>query len=334
MALALALIALPILVAVWLASGVRVVHEDHKAVVERFGRYRKTLGPGLHLTLRFIHRVRLVDVRETVTDVVTQVLTRDDVAVELDLAVFHACIDPRRSLYDVDDVPVGIARLAEIHCRGLVRTMLLQDLIDGDGLPTELARCVGEVADTWGVRVTRVETTGMGLPDGVQEAMREKAVAERYRAALVAEEEAAVMAAAIKAEGSHQGRLRQAEVNQVITSMRVERESRAMRVLADADRYRQQAIARAQADAIRIVGSAIQAGWAAPERVGVKYLEVQSPTATGQALKVTLPAESASLLGPLAGVVELIQESPLGGAAAVDRAACDAEPEVAQERVD
>ena len=191
MALALVLIALALLLIGWLISGIRVVHAHHRGVLERFGRYRKVIGPGPHLTLRLVHTLQTVDERETVHDVPVDVLTGDDIPVALDLAVLWECSDARRFVYDVGDFGVAVSRLLEHHVRGLVRQMSVDELLSGDNrLTDELTQSLDEVALTWGARITRIELCQVVLPEEVSEAMTELAAAQRHRLAVLIEEQA------------------------------------------------------------------------------------------------------------------------------------------------
>ena len=259
MALTLVLSALVLLLVIgWVVSGIRVVHAHHRGVLERFGRYRKVIGPGPHLTLRLVHTIHIVDERETVQDVPVDVLTGDDIPVALDLAVLWECSDPRRFVYDVGDFGVAISRLLEHHVRGLVRQLTVDELLSGDSrLTDELAHSLDEVALTWGARVTRVEMCRIVLPEEVSVAMTELAAAQRHRLAVLVEEESALEVEAVRAEGEHQARLRRSEVRQALLLMEAERKAEAIRILADAERYREQSRARGQADAIRIVSNAV-----------------------------------------------------------------------------
>jgi len=258
MALALVLIALALLLIGWVVAGIRVVHAHHRAVLERFGRYRKVIGPGPHLTLRLVHTLHTVDERETVQDVAVDVLTRDDIPVALDLALLWECSDARRFVYDVDDFGMAVSRLLEHHVRGLVRQMTVDELLsDGTRLSQELTRSLDEVALTWGAKITRIELCRITLPEEVNEAMTELAAAQRHRIAALVEEEAALELEAVRAEGEHQARLRRSEVRQALLLMEAERKAEAIRILADAERYREQSRARGKADAIRIVSNAV-----------------------------------------------------------------------------
>ena len=258
MALALVLIALALLLIGWVVSGIRVVHAHHRGVLERFGRYRKVVGPGPHLTLRLVHTLQTVDERETVHDVPVDVLTGDDIPVALDLAVLWECSDARRFVYDVGDFGVAVSRLLEHHVRGLVRQMTVDELLSGDTrLTDELTQSLDEVALTWGARITRIELCQVVLPEEVSEAMTELAAAQRHRLAVLVEEQAVLEIEAVRAEGEHQARLRRAEVRQALLLMEAARKAEAIRILADAERYREQSRARGQADAIRIVSNAV-----------------------------------------------------------------------------
>ena len=129
-----------------------------------------------------------------------------------------------------------------------------------DGLilrDTPSAQSLDEVALTWGARITRIELCQVVLPEEVSEAMTELAAAQRHRIAVLVEEQAALEIEAVRAEGEHQARLRRAEVRQALLLMEAERKAEAIRILADAERYREQSRARGQADAIRIVSNAV-----------------------------------------------------------------------------
>jgi len=260
MALALMLGAALALVVVlaWLASGLRVVRAEHRAVIERFGRYRRTAGPGLTLTWRFLDVLHIIDQREIVQDVTVDAMTADDIAITLEVAVFYACTDPRRYLYDISDFPVALSRLVETHLRGLIREQTLEAALAGiDRIGQVLLRSVAEVAETWGACATRVDLVRVELPRELNEAMAARAAAEQRTEARLAEERGVILADALRAEAEHQARLRRAELRQTLLLMEAEREAEALRMAADAERYHQETMARAQATAIRIVSAAI-----------------------------------------------------------------------------
>ena len=148
-----------VLVLAWLASGIRVVRAEHRAVIERFGRYRRTAGPGLTLTLRFLDLVHIVDQREIVQDVTVDVLTADDIAITFEIAVFYACTRPpavrvrhRRLPGGAEpaggDPPAGPHPGADPRGRCWPGSTAIGQL---------LLRSVAEVAETWGACATRVD---------------------------------------------------------------------------------------------------------------------------------------------------------------------------------
>ncbi len=286
----IAVLAVLAVVVAWLASGIFVVHPDHRAVIERFGRYRKTVGPGLHLRLRFVHTVRQVDLRETVVDVPAELLTADDVTLGVELAVFTACADPRRFVYDVADFPLAVTRLAEAQLRRLARERTLEDLLNHPGqATTELARSLEPMTRAWGAQVNRIEMVRIDLPAEIAAAMKQRAVVERRRKALLRKQQAMVEAAAAKAEAELQARLRRSEVRQALRLMAAEREATAVRVMADAECYRVQEMARAQAETNRIVSGAANECWSAPDLAGVAYLDAQGSNGGAQHTPAPLP---------------------------------------------
>jgi regulator of protease activity HflC (stomatin/prohibitin superfamily) len=299
------LIAAPVLLAAWAVSGIRVVRPSERAVVTRFGRYRKSVGPGIRLALPFVHRLRRVDGRLRVADVRAECLTDDDIEVTIDVAVSYACVDARRFLYDVADPERAVARASERTLRNLVGLLALEALERDEHLSEELLRCLKELGEDWGVQISRVDVVRIELPTDVLAAMHQRAASERHRAALVVEAENEVRLAVARVEAECRAKRVQAEAEKDLLILEAEAEAEATRVLADAARYRQESVARAQAEAIRILSVAISGQ--APELVAVKYLEALVPLGDA-ATPAGLPplAELAALLQPL--------EPPMNGA--------------------
>jgi regulator of protease activity HflC (stomatin/prohibitin superfamily) len=291
------LIAAPVLVAAWVVSGIRVVRPSQRAVVERFGRYRRSVGPGVRLALPLVHRLRRVDGRLRVADVRAECLTEDDVEVTVDVAVSYACVDARRFLYDVADPERAVARASERTLRNLVGLLALEALERDEHLSDELLRCLKELGEDWGVQISRVDVVRIELPTDVLAAMHERAASERHRAALVVEAENEVRLAVARTEAECQAKRVQAEAEKDLLILEAEAEAEATRVLADAARYRQESVARAQAEAIKIVSAAISGQGA--NLVAVKYLEALVPLGEARAPAGVPPlAELAALLQP------------------------------------
>jgi regulator of protease activity HflC (stomatin/prohibitin superfamily) len=258
-----------------LAVSLRVVHPEHQAVIERFGRYRKTVRAGMCLQVPFIHTRRLVDMREQVLDLPTEALSRDQVLVGIDASVFYACVDARTFVYEVADVSVAMARVVETGVRSLVAGMTLPALLAPDhDLAERLSQELRIAAGAWGVRISRVEIPRIDPPGEVLDAMTGKAMAEWVRDTQVIEAEQEVRASTARAEAVRFERIREAEASRHVAMLQAESEAAATRVLADADRYRVGAQAEAQAEAIRAVSGAMQEGWALGDSAAIKYLEV------------------------------------------------------------
>jgi regulator of protease activity HflC (stomatin/prohibitin superfamily) len=294
----------PVLLLVgWVACGVRVVRPHQGAVLERFGRYRKTCGPGVQLTLPLVHKLVRVDNREQLVDVGAYCVTRDDVSVGLDLAVSFRCVDPRRFVYDVADPGLAISRSAEANVRKLVGLLTLEDVVDTvSPLCSELTLGVNELVEPWGAVVTRVEVPRIDLPEELVDAMQQKATSERTRVALVTQAENDAQVAVAQTDAACRARLVEAEAQRKATILEAEGEAAAAKVLAEAARYRQECLARAQADAIKIVSAAIREGTQGPDLIAVKYVEALvpytgSPSADDAA--AIRPTELAALIQPV-----------------------------------
>jgi len=286
MALVALLIPVIVLAVAWAVSGIRVVRPNERAVIERFGRYRKTVGPGTRFTFRFIDTVRRVDVREQVEDIGVEAVSRDKLVLHLDVAMFYRCVDPRTFLYDVADARLAIARLTETEVRGLIGRLSLDQLLGADDvLSAELHETMSGAVASWGVLLTHVELARLEPPEDLMEALIGAATAEKeLRATAVANErklqatmgktEAAERRRSVQSEAKQRRRLSAAETEKKITILQAEGEAAATRLRADAERYRQQALAHAQADTVRIVSAAIQAGSGGADVMAIKYLEV------------------------------------------------------------
>jgi regulator of protease activity HflC (stomatin/prohibitin superfamily) len=279
-----------------------VVRPYERAVLERFGRYRKTSGPGLQMTLPLVHKLVRVDSREQLVDVGAYCVTQDNVAVGLDLAVSYRCVDPRRYVYDVADPGLAVSRSAETNLRKLVGLLTLEDLVDRiSPLCSELTLGVNELVEPWGVAVTRVELPRIDLPPDLVDAMQQMATSERTRVALVTQAENDAQVAVAQADAASRARLVEAEAQRKVTIVEAEAEAAASKVHADAARYRQECLARAQADAIRIVSAAIREGTQGPDLIAVKYVEALVPynaNAHGDDAAAITPTQLAALIQP------------------------------------
>src|SRR5688572_21183616 len=304
MAFVIVFAALAVLLLAVVISGVKIIRPFERGLVERLGKYHATVEPGLRLIVPFIDRMARVDMRERVVDIPPQeVITSDNVVVSVDAVVYYEATDPQRLVYNVVDFYLAVTKLAQTNLRNVVGDMQLDEaLTSRDTINTQLRMILDDATDKWGTKVVRVEIQRIDPPADVMHAMHEQMKAERTRRASVTTAQGDREAAIARAEGAKQSRILEAEGHRESQILDAQGKAEATKASADADRYRQEAVAAGEAAAIRSVYAAIHEGGATPEVLAIKYLETLSAVADGQATKIFLPIEASSLLGALGGV--------------------------------
>jgi regulator of protease activity HflC (stomatin/prohibitin superfamily) len=305
-----------IVIFIYFALGIRIVQPYQKGVLEQLGKFKQVLDPGLHLIYPFFQKVRLVDMREQVVDVPPQeVITEDNVVVSVDAVIYYEPTDPQRLIYNVASFILAVTKLAQTNLRNLIGDLDLDAaLTSRDQINLALRQILDDATDKWGVRVARVEIQRIDPPPDVMSAMHEQMKAERTRRAVVLEADGAREAAIARAEGEKRSAILTAEGRRESQVLQAEGEAEAIRRVADAEQYRQQIVAQGQADAIRSVYQAIHDGDPTDDLIAIKYLETLTQMADGNATKIFLPAEMSGVMGSIAGVAELFNESPAGEA--------------------
>jgi regulator of protease activity HflC (stomatin/prohibitin superfamily) len=309
------LVVLALFLFVYVASGVRIVRPYQRGLVEQLGKYKETIDPGLRVIVPFFQTVRLVDMREQVIDVPPQeVITKDNVVVSVDAVVYYEPTDPRSLAYNVANFILAVTKLAQTNLRNLVGDMQLDEaLTSRDSINLNLRQILDDATDKWGVRVVRVELQRIDPPPDVMHSMHEQMKAERTRRALVTQAEGDRTAAITRAEGERQAAILAAEGQKQQQILLAEGAAEATRATADAERYRQEAVAAGEANATRLVYEAIHQGNPSPDLLAVKYLEALGIIANGQATKIIVPTEMAGLAGSLAGIGELLAGAGTNG---------------------
>lgn len=279
--------------------GLRIVRPWEKGIVERLGKYQRTVSSGLTIILPFLDRIIKVDMREQVVDVPPQdVITKDNVVVKVDAVVYFECTDPVKVTYNVADFYLAATKLAQTNLRNLIGDMELDKcLTSREIINTKLRQILDDASDKWGVRVTRVELQRIEPPADVTQAMHRQMKAERDRRAKILEAEGDKQSVILRAEGTKQGAILEAEG-----------EAEAIRKVADAERFRLLTVAEGEAQAIRTVFNAIHEGRPTNDLIAIKYLEALQKIANGQATKIFLPLETAGILGSIGGVAELFKD--------------------------
>src|ERR1700761_148138 len=228
------LIVLAIFVFIVAAAGVRIVPQARAGVVERLGRYARTLEPGLTLILPFVDRVKpLIDLREQVVTFPPQpVITEDNLVVGIDTVIYFTVTDPRAATYEVANPLQAIEQLTVTTLRNVIGGMTLEDtLTSRDNINNQLRVVLDEATGKWGIRVNRVELKAIDPPLSIQDSMEKQMRAERDRRAQILTAEGTKQAAILQAEGSRQAAILSAEGDAKAQVLRAQGEAEAIQTV-------------------------------------------------------------------------------------------------------
>jgi len=289
---------LAVLVVIFAALSLRIIQPYEKGLVERLGRYVKTLDSGLNIIIPFVEAIRKVDMRERVIDVPPQeVITKDNVVVTVDAVVYFEVTDPTRVVYQVENFLMAATKLAQTNLRNVIGDMELDEsLTSREKINVQLREVLDDATDKWGVRVTRVEIQKVDPPRDINEAMSRQMKAERTKRANI-----------LDAEGFRQAEIEKAEGEKRAVVLAAEGKAEAIRQVADAQKYEKLTLAQGEAEAIATVYNAIHAGKPTNDLIAIKYLETLGQMADGKATKIFLPLEASGVLGTLGGMAELLK---------------------------
>ena len=296
-----------LLLAIFTVLAVKIVNQHEKGLVERFGRYERTVDPGINFIFPFIERMARVDMREQVVDVPPQeVITKDNVVVTVDAVVYYQATDPVKLKYNVANFIVAATKLAQTNLRNVVGDLALDEaLTSRETINIQLREILDEATDVWGTKVVRVEIQKIDPPADVTDAMHRQMKAERDRRAVVTEAEGQKRSAVLRAEGVRDANILEAEGR-----------AEAIRRVAEAERFQLETVAEGEGKAVERVFAAIHNGDPTPDLLAIKYLETLTEVADGQATKLFLPMETAGILGSLGAIKELFSEVESGNGSA------------------
>ncbi|MCP4726804.1 MAG: SPFH/Band 7/PHB domain protein [bacterium] len=297
------LVIMAIVIIVIISTGMKIIRPWEKGLVERLGKYQRTADSGLTLIIPFLENLTKLDMREQVVDVPPQnVITKDNVVVEVDAVVYYEITDPVKVKYNVTNFYLAATKLAQTNLRNLIGDLSLDEsLTSREAINTKLREVLDDATDKWGARVTRVELQKIEPPVDVTEAMHRQMKAERLRRATI-----------LEAEGTKQSKILEAEGVKQSQILRAEGEAEAIKRVADADKYQKLTVAQGEAEAIVNVYGAIHKGDPTNDLVAIKYLETLQKVADGNATKIFLPLETSGVLGSIAGIGELFKEDGNG----------------------
>jgi len=225
------IVILALVVLVTLVKSVTVIHQAEKGLVERFGRYKETLDPGLRFLIPYMDSLRVrIDMRETVIDIEPQpVITRDNVTVTVDAVVYYYVTEAKAVRYEVANFYAAISKLAQTNLRNVIGDMSLDEtLTSRERINAALRDTLDEATDKWGVKVTRVEVKEIEPPRDISEAMSKQMKAEREKRATILEAEAYREKQILEAEGDKQNAILVAEGDRQAAILRAEGEAQAI----------------------------------------------------------------------------------------------------------
>ena len=282
------------------AAGVKVVPQGWNYTVERFGRYTRTLRPGLSLIIPFIDRIgRKLNVMEQVVEVPSQeVITKDNAMVKVDGIAFFQVIDAAQASYEITNLQTAILNLTMTNIRTVMGSMVLDELLSQrDEINHRLLKVVDDATSNWGVKVTRIEIKDIEPPRDLVDSMARQMKAERDKRATILVAEGERQSQILKAEGAKQGQILAAE---------------GRREAAYRDAEARERSAEAEAKATQVVSEAISKGsvQAINYFVANNYVGALKALAEAKNQKVLiLPIEATSVIGAIAGVAEIAREA-------------------------
>jgi regulator of protease activity HflC (stomatin/prohibitin superfamily) len=281
-------------------KGVKAVPQGREYTVERFGRYLRTLGPGLHVITPFVESIGArLNMMEQVLDVPSQeVITKDNAMVTVDGVVFFQVLDAARAAYEVSGLERAILNLVMTNLRTVMGSMDLDELLSQrDRINAQLLRTVDEATTPWGIKVTRIEIKDIAPPADLVDSMARQMKAERDKRASILEAEGLRQAAILRAEGEKQSAILEAEGRREAAFRDAEARERGAEAEAKATAMLSQALARGDRQAINYF-------------VAQKYVEAFGRFATSPNQKVVfLPLEATSLLSSLGGIGQIAREA-------------------------
>ncbi|MEY3927815.1 MAG: hypothetical protein RJA97_822 [Bacteroidota bacterium] len=315
---------LALLVVVLLAKGIRIVKQSEAMIIERLGKYHRTLDSGINVIIPVIDRPRQInwrytetgfngeiisifklqdriDLRENVYDFPKQnVITRDNVVTEINALIYFQIVDPLKSVYEIGNLPNAIEKLTQTTLRNVVGEMDLdQCLSSRDTINAKLRAILDDATNKWGVKVNRVELQDINPPLAIRDAMEKQMRAERTRRATILEAEGEKGSQILTAEGQRESDIQRAEGQKQSAILEAEGQAQA--------RIR---VAEAEAEAIRLVSEAVKgyAGDPVQYLIAQKYLETLNQMTSGNETKtVFLPYEASGILSSLGGIKELLK---------------------------
>ena len=306
------LVILAIVVVFYVLSGIKIVSQSELIIVERLGKYQRTLNAGIHEMLPNVERARVVrqrgvgmssriDLREQVFDFDRQtVITKDNVMTEINALLYFQIVDPVKSVYEITNLPLAIEKLTQTTLRNVVGELELDEtLTSRDTINSKLRNVLDDATNKWGVKVNRVELQDIMPPVNIQEAMEKQMTAERDKRAAILTAEGEKQSAILKSEGEKSAEINAAEAEKQARILRAEGAAQAQILQAEAE-----------AKAINQVAEAVKGQKSNPVNylLAIKYIESLKEMTSGKDNKtVYLPYEATGVLGSLGTIKDMFK---------------------------
>jgi regulator of protease activity HflC (stomatin/prohibitin superfamily) len=318
-------IVLVILALVVISKSVKVVPQSETRVIERLGRFHSVLNPGLNIIWPFIDKPKVVytrrienavggrqyvrvlttsviDLREQVYDFPSQqVITRDNVTTEINALLYFQIVDPKKSVYEIENLPNAIEKLTQTSLRNVIGELELDEtLTSRDTINSKLQSILDDATNKWGVKVNRVELQDITPPESVRVAMEKQMQAERNRRAEILNAEGEKKSLILRSEGEKESQINKAQAVKEAEILRAEGQSRAKILQAEAE-----------AEAIRRVTEAVRESKTDPAAymLATKYIEALQNMVTGKDNKtVYIPYEATGVLSSLGSVKQIFEK--------------------------
>lgn len=316
------LIVVAVIAIVLLCASVKVVPQSETRVIERLGRFHAVLPAGLNFIIPFIDRAKtiytcrvetavggvrqvrttatsVIDLREQVYDFPSQqVITRDNVTTEINALLYFQIVDPKKAVYEIDNLPNAIEKLTQTSLRNVIGELELDEtLTSRDTINSRLQVILDEATDKWGVKVNRVELQDITPPETVRVAMEKQMQAERNRRAEILNAEGKKQSLILESEGQKASQINHAEAVKQAEVLRAEGQARAIILNAEAE-----------AEAIRRVAEAVSATNTDPATymLAMKYIDTLREMTSGKDNKtVYIPYEASSILSSIGSIQSL-----------------------------
>ncbi len=323
--MSLFLLILIVAIAIFVAKGVVIVQQAEVVIVERLGKYERTLESGLNYIVPILEAPRgiswkvtqrsldgtaysyikertKIDLRESVYDFPRQtVITKDNVSISINALLYFQIVDAKSAVYEIQNLPEAIEKLTQTTLRNLVGQLDLDEtLVSRDKINNELRAILDEATNKWGVKVNRVELQDIIPPSDIQSAMEKQMKAERDRRAAILEAEGLKKSAILKAEGQKEAAINQAEGEKQAAILKAEGIAQARVIEADAEK---EAIGR-------IIGALADKGKPDQYLVAMKYLETMQAITSGENNKIVyMPYEATGILSSVDGIKQMFDKN-------------------------